>query len=73
MYTRAIDQQEDGYPRFESPGVITGYFIASLIPVELASFAKVTQIIQTSTTAESATTMSAFASVIVAAIASLAF
>jgi hypothetical protein len=72
MYTRAIDQQEDGYPRFESSCWITGYYIASLIPVELASFAKVTQIIQTSTP-DSATTMSAFASVIVAAIASLAF
>ena len=72
MYTRAIDQQEAGYPRFEEPGVITGYYIASLIPNEMASFAKVTQIIQT-TDASGAMTTTAFASAIFAAIASLAF
>jgi len=71
MYTRARDQQEAGYPRFDEPGVITGYYIASLIPNEMASFAKVTQIIQTDTSGAMTTT--AFASAIVAAIASLAF
>ena len=71
MYTRARDQQEDGYPRFDTPGVVTGYFIASLIPNESASLAKVTQIVQNNTSG--AMTMSAIASVTVAAIASLAF
>ena len=71
MYTRARDQQEEGYPRFDTPGVVTGYFIASLIPNETASFNKVTQIVQNETSG--AMTMSAIASVTVAAIASLAF
>ena len=71
MYTRARDQQEDGYPRFDTPGVVTGYFIASLIPNETASLAKVTQIVQNNTSG--AMTMSAIASVTFAAIASLAF
>lgn len=74
MYTRARDQQAEGYPRFDTPGVVTGYFIASLIPNEQASFAKVTQIVQAdSSGASGAMTMSAIASVTVAAIASLAF
>ena len=70
MFLRAVDQQEAGYPAFQQPGVVTGYFIASLIPAEEASFAKVTQIIQTS---DGAMATAAYASAIVAAIASLAF
>ena len=45
MFVRAVDQQDDGYPAFVTPGVVTGYFIASMIPLEATSFAKVTQVI----------------------------
>jgi len=70
----ARDQQVTGYPRFDSPGVITGYYIASLIPsVEMLGLSKATQIIQSTGGADGAISTTAMASAIVAAIASLVF
>ena len=41
MYLPARDQQSNGSARFDEPGVLTGYFIASYIPtLEQVSFQK---------------------------------
>ena len=70
MYLPLRDQQTAGYPRFDYPGVVTGYYFASYIPdLELISYGSVTQILA----AEGATAVTSFASVVVAAIVSLSF
>jgi hypothetical protein len=64
-------EQTDGYPRFDYPGVITAYYIASLIPdMEDLSLLKTTGLVYN---ADGATSMTAFASILVAAVASLTF
>lgn len=70
MYLPSRSKQTDGYPALDIPGVITGRFVASYVPgVELLSFTKVTTAIVTT----GATSTTAYASAIVAAIASLMF
>lgn len=47
MFLPPRDKQSDGNARFEEPGVLTGYFIASYIPdQEQLSFQKTTQLIR---------------------------
>ena len=72
LFLPARDQQTTGYPRFDTPGVITGYYMASYIPnVENVSFSKTSQIIQTSD--DGATSITTLASAIVAVVACLTF
>lgn len=71
MYLPLRDQQTDGYPRFDQPGVLTGYYIGSFIPTqEDMSFQKVTQLIQNT---DWATTTSSSLIALVAAISAISF
>ena len=71
LYMPLRSEQTDGYPRFDYPGVITAYYIASLIPdMEDLSLLKTTGLVYS---ADGATSMTAFASILVAAVASLTF
>jgi len=66
------DQQVDGYPHFEAPGVVGIRQFSSYIPtVELFSIFKTTTMLGSE--GDAATSMTAFASIAVAAIAALAF
>ena len=74
MYLRKRDQQVDGYPRFDYPGVISGYYVASYIPtVQEISYIKVTHTIAASAGAGATSGVTVFASLLVAGIVSLAF
>ena len=46
LYLRNTDDQADGYPAFVTPGVVTGYWVASYLPgVEILSYSEVTDFI----------------------------
>ena len=70
MFLRAEDQQEDGYPAFRTPGVISGYFVASYMPaLEILSFNKVTDFI----VYDGASSVAAYSAAILAGVATLMF
>lgn len=74
MYLPLRDKQEDGYPRFDVPGVISGYFVAPYIPgdddnAKMLGFQKVTQLLSS----DGATSVTTMATAVVAAIAHMLF
>ena len=69
MYLPKRNQQSDGYPRFDYPGVMNVYFVASMLPnSEEISYSKSTQFIQ-----GGAMATTTYAAAILAAVASLLF
>ena len=68
MYLPKREKQTDGYPRFDVPGVVQGYYIAPYIPgVKELALSKASQVMQ------GATHVTTYAAVFVAAVASLLF
>jgi len=56
------DKQTAGYPRFETPGVVSGYYIASWIPsLKEVSYGKSTQLMGATTGDFAVTAASALA------------
>lgn len=69
MYLPKRDKQADGYPRFDYPGVMNVYYVASMLPnSENISYSKSTQFIQ-----GGAMATTTYAAAILAAVASLLF
>lgn len=70
IYLRNEADQEDGYPAFITPGVVTGYWVASYIPgVEKLSYSEVTDFL----VYDGAQGVTAFVGAVVAGIATLMF
>ena len=71
MYMPARAQQTDGYPAFDRPGVIKGYYVASYIPqAEQLSMSKSEQLIVID---DGATSVTTYAAAILAAVTALMF
>jgi len=70
MYLANEAKQVDGYPAFRDPGVISGYYVSSYIPtVEILSYSKVTQVIQST----GATDLAMAGTALAALVATLSF
>ena len=70
LYLRDSEEQEDGYPAFVTPGVVTGYYISSYLPgIEELSYSKVTDFL----VYDGAMSVTTYAAAILAGIASLMF
>ena len=53
LYLPAINKQSAGYPHFAEPGVIIGYYTSSYIPsLKEVSYAKSTEVIQSTGAAD---------------------